>query len=135
MPNFRFTVSEHACNAWDLIVVIPWSLSNVLAGTPVAYRPFIELAKFAAQQRNHYWQYERDTGSDSSIRFARGITPYPVKGDQISVKAAADSGGNFGRLARYGIMKQYVEEMLAADVCGVAVKDWLARIIHLMRNS
>lgn len=57
MPNFRFVASANACSEWDLIVVVPWALSNVLSGTPVAYRPFIELAKFAAEQRNYYWQH------------------------------------------------------------------------------
>lgn len=125
MPNFRFTASPLACNPWDLIVVVPWVLSNVLSGTPVAYQPFIELAKYAAEHRNHYWQHTRSARSDPMIVLATGIGPYPAKGDQISDRAASDSGGNFGRLARYGTMKEYVERMLRADIRGVPVRSWL----------
>ena len=30
-PTFRFTVTEKACNPWDLLVVVPWVLSSVLS--------------------------------------------------------------------------------------------------------
>ena len=125
MPNFRFTASPLVCNPWDLIVIVPWVLSNVLSGRPIAFRPFIESARFAAEQRNHYWQHERDTSANALITLATGIAPYPSKGDKISDFAVADAGSNFGRLARYGIMKAYVDEMLASTVRGVSVKSWL----------
>lgn len=125
MPNFRFTVSPDCCNPWDLIMVLPWALSNVIAGTPVAYHPFIAQAKYAADQRNHYWMHERESQSDAGVTLASGVGPYPRKSDPISDKANADSGGNFGRLARYGIMKAYVDQMLATDLRGVPVRDWL----------
>lgn len=125
MPNFRFLASPDACAPWDLIVVVPWALSNVLAGTPVAYSPFIEIAKFAAEQRNYYWEFEREAKSNPSIVRATGVTPYPVKSDQISDKAKADKGGNFGRLARYGITKDYVANMLQTKLRGVTVNAWL----------
>lgn len=125
MPNFRFLVSPDACNPWDLIVVVPWALSNILSGTPVAYRPFVELAKFAAEQRNQYWQYERHTTSNPKVKLSQGVTPYPNKRDPIADKAESDSGGNFGRLARYGIMKEYVEDMMQTIIRGVSVKAWL----------
>ena len=35
---------------------------------------------------------------------------YPLKKDKISDQAVHDSGGNFGRLARYGVMKDYGAE-------------------------
>ncbi len=125
MPNFRFVVSADACNEWDLIVVVPWVLSNVLSGTPVAHRPYIELAKYAAQQRNYYWKYERQTSTDNEITRAGGIKPYPAKGDHISDKPKSDSGNNFGRLARYDIMKPYVAAMLDLNVRGIPVKSWI----------
>jgi hypothetical protein len=56
MPNFRFTVTPACCNPWDLIVVVPWALSNILSGSPVVYSPFLESARYAAEQRNYYWQ-------------------------------------------------------------------------------
>jgi len=44
----------------------------------------------------------------------------------ISDKPASDAGGNFGRLARYGVMNRYLREVRAAKISGVPVADWLA---------
>jgi len=82
---------------------LPWVLSNVLFGSPVVHPVFVDLARYTAEQRNYYWQHERGTKGDPSIIFAQGATVYPAKTDKIADKAKADSG-NFGRLARYGIM-------------------------------
>lgn len=125
MPNFRFTQSADASNAWDLIVVVPWGLSNILSGTPVAYSPFIDLARYSAEKRNYYWQHERDARGDKGIRVAEGVTPYPRKSDQIADRPASDSGGNFGRLARYGDMKEFIENTMQTDLLGVTADAWL----------
>jgi len=53
VPTFRFKQSPDGCNDWDLLVILPWALSNVLSGTPIAYHPFIIQARYAAQQRNY----------------------------------------------------------------------------------
>ena len=55
---------------------------------------------------------------------AEGVTPYPVKSDRISDKAASDSGGNFGRIARYGIMDEYMAATRGIEVRGIPAKDW-----------
>lgn len=123
-PTFRFTQTAAACNPWDLLVVVPWVLSNVLAGAPVLFRPFVQPARYCAEKRNFYWQHERDAASDTGIHVPDGISPYPAKSDQISDKAAADSGGNFGRLARYGIMDGYIRQMQAELVRGIPVSSW-----------
>ena len=115
MPNFRFVVNPGCCNPWDLIVVVPWVLSNVISGSPVVYDVFIESAKYAAEQRNYYWQYGRQTMGDAGVVLARDIKPYPLKQDKISDHAISDSGGNFGRLARYGVMNEYVQRMMAHE--------------------
>ena len=125
VPTYRFTTTAAACNPWDILVVVPWVLSNVLAGSPVIFAPFIETALYCAQQRNYYWQYERAAGSDSSITIPNGVRPYPLKSDQISDKPAHDGGGNFGRIARYGIMNEYIARMKATRVRGIEVSDWL----------
>jgi hypothetical protein len=125
MPNFRFTVTPACCNPWDLIVVVPWVLSNVLSGAPVVYAPFIEIAKYAAAQRNSFWQHERKAGADSTITLATGVGPYPKKSDPISDRPAHDVGGNFGRLARYRIMSTYIAEMKQTALRGIPVSAWL----------
>lgn len=125
MPTFRFTASPHACNAWDLVVVVPWSLSNVLSGTPIAHRPYVELAKYAAEQRNYHWQHQRDTQDNPGIKCAVGVGPYPLKKDKISDAPESDKGHNFGRLARCGIMSKYVEDMLKTHVRGIPAEAWI----------
>lgn len=125
MPNFRFTVGAAACNPWDLIVVVPWGLSNVLSGTPVAYSPFIDLAKYSAEKRNHYWQHEREAAGNKGITLATGVSPYPTKSDQIADRPASDSGGNFGRLARYGDMKDFIEHTMQVELLGITAGAWL----------
>lgn len=124
-PSFRFTTSPKACNPWDLIVVVPWALSNVLAGSPIVYPVFIDLACYTAEQRNYYWQYERDAAGRREVTLATGAIPYPAKSDKISDKAVEDPGTNFGRLARYGIMEEFVETTMDTPVRGVPATDWL----------
>ena len=125
-PTYRFTVTKAACSPWDLLVVVPWVLSNVLAGSPVLHRPYVQLAEYCAQKRNYYWQHERKSSTNTGISIPEGVKPYPLKSDPISDKPASDSGGNFGRLARYGIMDQYLEDMHNTLIHGVRSADWLA---------
>ena len=123
-PSYRFTVSPDACTEADLLVVVPWVLSNVLAGKPITYQPFIELARYAAESRNYYWEHIRKAKGDRTVVLAQGVGPYPVKSDKISDRAASDSGSNFGRIARYGIMDEYMEATRGIEVRGVPAKDW-----------
>lgn len=125
MPNFRFTVSKDACTNRDLLVVVPWVLSNVLAGSPVVFRPFIVMARYAAEKRNFYWQHERTATGNPDIVLAENVSPYPRKLDRISDHATEDGGGNFGRIARYGLMNTYIEEMNTLEIRGISAKEWL----------
>lgn len=36
-PSLRFTATAAACNPWDMIVVVPWVLSQVISGSPICY--------------------------------------------------------------------------------------------------
>jgi hypothetical protein len=125
MPNFRFRVNPGCCNPWDLIVVVPWVLSNVISGSPVVYDVFVDQARFAAEQRNFYWEYQRETSEDRTITLAQDIRPYPLKKNKILDRANSDSGDNFGRLARYGVMNEYVQQMMATGIRGLPVREWL----------
>jgi hypothetical protein len=125
-PSFRFQVTPDACNPQDLIVVVPWALANVLSGTPKVFRPYIELARYAAEYRNYHWQSVREAKESASIRLAQGVGPYPQKSDRICDKPVADSGRNFGRFARTGIMDAYLEEARSELVRGIEAKHWLA---------
>ena len=124
-PSFRFTANAKACNPWDLIVVVPWALSNVLSGSPVVYPVFIDFTRYTSEQRNYYWQYERGGKGSREITLATGATPYPIKSDKISDKAPGDTSGNFGRLARYGVMEEFVKTTMQTSVRGLAAIEWL----------
>lgn len=126
MPNFRFTVTPAACNAQDLIVVVPWVLVQVLSGKPVVMTPYVESAKYAAAYRNHWWQHIRETSLDTGIDTPEGVGPYPSKTDEIHDRPAADSGNNFGRYARTGLMDDYLADMKSRALCGINVEHWLA---------
>lgn len=40
-PSFRFQTTPAACADHDLLVVLPWHLDNVLAGSPVVAEPWV----------------------------------------------------------------------------------------------
>ena len=123
-PSLRFQVTEKACAEQDLIVVVPWVLSNVISGSPVVFEPFIHSAKAAAAHRNHHWQNVRSTQLNSRIEIPQGITPYPSKSDRILDKPVADRGDNFGRLARTGLMDSYIKKLDDAPLCGIKTVFW-----------
>ena len=123
-PSLRFQVTEAACANQDLIVVVPWALNNVISGSPVVFEPFVESAKGAASHRNHHWQHVRVTELDTSIQIPAGISPYPRKSDQILDRPVADRGGNFGRLARTGLMDAYIQKLHDVLLCGIKTTYW-----------
>jgi len=123
-PSLRFQATAAACAKQDLIVVVPWVLGNVISGSPILFEPFIESARFAALYRNYHWQHVRRTTQDSSIDLPSGARPYPSKADQISDKPRYDSGGNFGRLARTGMMDDYMSKLNDVPLCGIKTVFW-----------
>jgi hypothetical protein len=110
-PSLRFQATAAACSPQDLIVVVPWALSNVISGAPLLFEPYIESAQYAADYRNYHWRYLRQTKDDREIDSPPNVVPYPSKSDRILDKPRADQGGNFGRLARTGIMDLYLTPM------------------------
>ena len=124
-PNFRFTTTAGACADADLIVVVPWALSNVVSGSPVVYRPYVAQARFAAAYRNYWWTQIRKSKTDSSIIVPENVTSYPSKSDQVADKPRNDSGSNFGRLARTGIMDSYISETLDLSLSGIPARNWI----------
>lgn len=126
-PSLRYKVTPSACADHDLIVVVPWYLSNVLAGTPIATTPWVESARFAAEYRNYWWSHIRTTNSDPGVDPPDGgAQPYPAKDQQISDTPRKDGGGNFGRLARIdALMGDWVKDSLEAPVAGIPANDWV----------
>ena len=128
-PNYRFATSYAACHPADLLVVIPWALSNVLSGSPVTFRPFIIGARYAALYRNYWWTEVRktkDTAQQKAIASSTDIQPYPEsKSEHISDKPAKDPSNNFGRLARTGLMDDYKALALNLKLSGIRADDWI----------
>lgn len=124
-PSFRFVVTPAACARQDLIVVVPWALGNVISGSPRVFAPYIEIARYAAEYRNHHWQHLREARSDPRITQPQGVRPYPAKSDNIADKPLVDGGSNFGRFARTGIMDQYLARAKSEMLCGVSAEHWL----------
>lgn len=136
VPSLRFTTTPAACSPHDLIAVVPWLLSNVLSGTPVCAEPFVCSARWAAEYRNHWWQYVRKPKEPDK---PRGVTiapqgqPYPTKDLQISDVAEYDKGKNFGRLARTkGVMGDFMIAAKSQPALGIPIRDWVA---FLKRHS
>ena len=123
-PSLRFRVTEAACAEHDLIVVVPWVLGDVISGSPVVFEPFVTSAKEAARHRNRHWQEVRTTKLDTTIHVPEGISVYPSKSDHISDKPASDDGGNFGRLARTGLMNRYIERLDDQLLYGIKTVFW-----------
>ncbi len=124
-PSLRFTQTASACSDADLIMVVPWVLGNVISGRPKIYSPFIESARYVADFRNYHWQHQRDAQSDSKIIIPDNIAPYPAKSDKSTDAPTSDKGGNFGRIARTGIMDVYMSRIKAMPLCGIKACYWL----------
>ena len=123
-PSLRFQATIGACARQDLIAVVPWVLGNVISGSPILFEPFVESARYAAAYRNYHWQHVRRTRQRTGIEAPEGVTPYPNKSDRILDRPLADGGGNFGRLARTGMMKNYMKKLDDLQLCGIKTVYW-----------
>lgn len=123
MPSFRFKAAANAMTIWDLIAVFPWSLSNVISGTPKLESPYIEQAKYAADLRTYYWEHR----NPNALPVEHPNThPYPEAGSSYSDIVHDDRGGNFGRIARiHGLMDDWVKETMKIALAGIEAKWWV----------
>ncbi|MBE7532202.1 MAG: hypothetical protein HND44_23600 [Chloroflexi bacterium] len=127
-PSFRYKVTPDACASPDLLVIIPWILSEVISGEPRLLSVYKESAQFAARYRNYYWQRSRLSSNRSAI-----ITPpppsnrrhYPDSKQEASDQADDDKGGNFGRIARAGLLDDYIVKLKAEDYLGIKISHWI----------
>ena len=121
-PSFRFCASANAMTVWDLIVVFPWTLSNIISGTPILKPPYIEQAKYVADERTEYWE-----GRPGAQLVEHPQThPYPEAGTAYSDIVHDDNGGNFGRIARInGLLDEWVEKSMKLSLAGIDARWWL----------
>ena len=129
-PSYRYKINAECCADADLLVVLPWAFSSVVAGHPKLLEPMICEARFAALQRNHYWEWVRGNPknqpqSKRGVKLAAHRGFYPSsKQDQCSDEAITDGGKNFGRIARCQIMKDEVEARLKEPLLGIPADAW-----------
>jgi hypothetical protein len=124
--SFRFQVTPAACSEFDLIMIVPWRLSNVMSGTPVASEPWVESARYAAELRNYWWEHLRKTSAPRGIRQPTGVRPYPTKDMTILDVPEYDGGGNFGRLSRVtGLTTDFVASATAQEALGIPIDHWI----------
>jgi hypothetical protein len=123
-PSFRFTVTPKACSLADLLVIVPWAISYVVAGTPVMFEPFIESARYVAEYRNYWWQHMRRTDQDTAIHAPADAKPYPEGREQIADVPTHDPGRNFGRIARIGLMDAYIQRCMELSLLGISIRNW-----------
>lgn len=134
-PSFRYKITPEACAEQDLLVVFAWSLSQVLSGEPELYEPYVTSAKRASNYVDYYWQELRDTELDTSISRPDNVSPYPAsKSDRIQDEPVSDSGNNYGRVARTGMMDNYSERMLQKELAGIRAQDWI-KFLKIIREQ
>jgi len=133
VPSFRYKVTPGACAPSSLLAVYPWYLSEVVSGTPKLLDPYIELARYVAEYRNWYWEHGRQSTGNPVI-VATWDTPFPSKGDGIQDTATRDQGGNFGRIARVGLLDDFCSRVGQHKLAGIASAHWL-KFFGLFKDS
>lgn len=134
-PSFRYKVAPAVCQPQDLLVVYPWSLDEVISGSPRLLRPFIDEARYAAEHRNHYWTDLRGrTGAAAQINYATATNAYPSKGEKFNDEAVLDKGKNFGRVARGGLMTEFIAALFAEPISGIPAQHWQA-FLHIFAEG
>lgn len=124
-PSFRYKASPQVCSLQDLLVVFPWGLDEVISGSPRLLRPFIEEARYAAEHRNYYWTVLRGlSGPDAEVVGASVTTPYPSKDQKFNDEPRKDQGKNFGRVARGGLMTEFIAALTEQPISGIPAKHW-----------
>lgn len=138
-PSFRYTIDPDACNIQDLLVVVPWYLSDIISGNPKLFTPYIEFGRYAAEYRNYYWMNSRIQSGLRSSDIIRPLEryrhPYPQSKMQASNKAEGDGGGNFGRIARAGLLDDYLQRIKSLDSLGIKVVHWMKFFKAMSENS
>ena len=123
-PSFRFLATPAACARSDLFVVYPWHLSEVISGVPQLSPPYVELAQYVAEFRNYHWEFVMSHRKSARVLLSSANRPYPTKADEISDRAEDDSGRNFGRIARTGIMDDFGDQAGNRLLSGTPARHW-----------
>lgn len=133
-PSFRYKVTPAVCAPQDLLVIVPWALDRVVSGSPVLFPPFVMSARYAAAYRNWHWEHSGSGSGDRRVHLSAATNHYPQKSDLISDRAAQDNGGNFGRIARTGLLDDYVAGVRKLELSGIPNAAW-QRFFSIFQES
>lgn len=134
-PSLRYQVTPAACAPHDLVCVVPWHLSDAVAGIPQVIEPWVKSARFAAEFRDWHWQNAKNTVNDTTIDHPAGATPYPKKADLVVAKPRFDAD-NFGRLPRsHPLMDDFLARSKSHEILGIAVKNWISFLKQHKQNA
>jgi len=128
-PSFRFNVNRNFCHPADLVAIYPWALDAAVAGKPTLFRPLVAGARKAARVREESWLQKAQSEEWKKI-----VKPnpdearfHPTREDRINDTSPRDSGNNMGRLARTGIWKVEIDQLMIQErISGIPLKAWQA---------
>ncbi|GAI50095.1 unnamed protein product, partial [marine sediment metagenome] len=86
--------------------------------------PFIDSALYVAEYRNFWWKKIREAKGTIEIHPLPKVSPYPKARDEICDEPTEDKGKNFGRIARIGIMDEYVKQFDQLKLLGIKIEKW-----------
>lgn len=128
VPSLRYQVTPAACAPHDLVCVVPWHLSNAVAGEARVVEPWTESARYAAEWRDHWWEYVREVRNPETkrgIQHPPNAAPYPAKADLVIAVPEYDGGDNYGRLPRCKpLMDDFIERTNLHEILGIPVAAW-----------
>lgn len=134
-PSLRYKVTPNACAPHDLVCVVPWHLSDAVAGIPLVIEPWVKSARYAAEFRDFHWQNVKDSEGDPGIDHPEGAEPYPNKADFVVAKPKFDPD-NFGRLPRaHPLMDDFLARSKEHEILGIAVKNWISFLKYHKQNA
>ena len=142
MPNYRFKATPRSCAEEDMLAVFPWALSQVISGEAQVLSPWIVSARYAAEYRNWHWVHgmgsmgvvpgdgepeaAEDLPAERGILLSAVTRTYPEsKTEEHNDEARHDRGGNFGRIARTGLMNKYMQRVFEEEeLAGISLQYW-----------
>lgn len=125
VPDVRYRVTPAACAPHDLVCVVPWHLSDTVAGTARVVEPWVANARYAALWRDHWWQFVRQTQDAPGIYHPPDASPYPAKAELVGAVPHDDGGHDFGSLARcQPLMDDFLDRTSRHELLGIAVRNW-----------
>lgn len=130
VPSLRYQVTPAACSSHDMVCVVPWHLSNAVAGEARVVEPWIESARYAAEWRDYWWEHIReakDASHSRAIHHPPNASPYPTKAEHVLAVPDYDGGNNYGRLPRCRpLMDDFLERTRLHEVLGIPVDAWFS---------